>query len=537
MPRGALSYLFRLTGLFAAYVVTARLGLLMDAVGGFATLVWPPSGIALAALLIGGYRLWPAIALGALVVNAWVGAPLAVALGIAVGNTLEAYFGAYLLRRVAHFESGLDRLPDVFALVFTAFLTAAVAATSGVTSLALGHVVPWSEYGSTLTAWWVGDALGVLIVAALILTYFSRFPVPLKRSRFLMEVGVLLGLLVFLTLAVFGKIVPTDWRAVPHQSYLLFPVLIWAAVRFGPRGAALGTFVASVIAVACTTLGLGPFARPILSESLLLLQTFMCIVAITMLILGASISERKRAVEARDEFLAIASHELRTPVGALLLQVQSLLRHIKKEGPPDLTRVRAGLESADRQGQRLARLVNDLLDFSVVSTRKAKLEISEVDLGALVRESVAHFQDQQLSETPGVTVRVDQPGIGSWDRNRLERVVDNLLSNALKYGRGKPISVVVGGDSTWAVLTVSDRGIGIAKENHSRIFSRFERAVSGRNYGGFGLGLWIAREIVTAHGGTIRVESQLGEGATFTVELPRAIARSAHALDVNRLPG
>ncbi|HXN41601.1 MAG TPA: MASE1 domain-containing protein, partial [Myxococcaceae bacterium] len=106
--------------MFAAYVVTARLGLLLDAVGGFATLVWPPSGIALAALLIGGYRLWPAIALGAVVVNAWVGAPLGVALGIAVGNTLEAYLGAYLLRRVAHFEIGLDRLRDAFALVLGA---------------------------------------------------------------------------------------------------------------------------------------------------------------------------------------------------------------------------------------------------------------------------------------------------------------------------------------------------------------------------------------------------------------------------------
>ncbi len=281
------------------------------------------------------------------------------------------------------------------------------------------------------------------------------------------------------------------------------------------------------MAIAGTTLGLGPFARPILSESLLLLQMFMCIVAITILILGASISDRRRAVEARDEFLAIASHELRTPVGALLLQVQALLRYIKK-GASDFARVRLGLESADRQARRLARLVNDLLDFSTVSASKAKLEISEVDLGALVRESVAHFQDQQLTDNSEVTVQVDHPGNGFWDRHRLERVVDNLLSNALKYGRGKPISVVVGGDSTRALLTVSDRGIGIDAEHHSRIFSRFERAASGRNYGGFGLGLWIAREIVIAHGGAIRVESRLGQGAVFIVDLPRARPRSAH---------
>jgi signal transduction histidine kinase len=524
-----LRYSFRLIGLFAVYVVTARLGLLLDAVGGFATLVWPPSGIALAALLIGGYRLWPAIALGAFVVNAWVGAPLAVALGIAVGNTLEAYLGAYLLRRVAHFEDGLDRLRDVFALVVTAFLTAALSATCGVISLGLGHVVPWSAYGSTWKAWWLGDALGELIVASLILTYFSKFSVPLKRTRFLMEAGVLLILIVFWTLAVFGEIVPSDWRAFPHQPYLLFPMLIWAAVRFGPRGATLGTFVASAIAIAGTTLGLGPFARPILSESLLLLQTFMCVVAITILILGASVSDRKRAVEARDEFLAIASHELRTPVGAVLLQVQALLRYIKKEGASDLARVRSGLESADRQARRLARLVNDLLDFTTVGATQTKLEISEVDLSVLVRDSVAHFQDQQLTDIPEVTVRVDQPVNGFWDRHRLERVVDNLLSNALKYGNGKPISVVVGGDPARALLTVSDRGIGIDAEHHNRIFSRFERAVSGRNYGGFGLGLWIAREIVIAHGGAIRVESQPGQGAIFIVELPRAKPATAGA--------
>src|SRR5215471_1564676 len=159
--------------LFAAYYATGRLGLWLDAVSGFASLVWAPTGISLVALLIFGYRLWPGIALGAFLVNTTVGAPFAVACGISVGNTLEAVLGVYLVRRVAHFER-LDRLRDVAALVLAALVSTLVSATIGMACLWAGGLVASSAVRTTWTAWWIGDALGDLLVAPLLLTIVRR---------------------------------------------------------------------------------------------------------------------------------------------------------------------------------------------------------------------------------------------------------------------------------------------------------------------------------------------------------------------------
>lgn len=224
------------------------------------------------------------------------------------------------------------------------------------------------------------------------------------------------------------------------------------------------------------------------------------------------------AIRVRDEFMSIASHELKTPLTALGLQVQSLLR--KGESMPEDTRKR--VQAIVRHLVRLEHLIGNLLDVSRIASGRLTLERSEVDLAALVREVAARFEDEAKRAGGNIEVTAGEPVLGDWDSFRLEQVVTNLLSNALKYGGAKPISVVVEGDATRARLRVRDQGIGIAAEDVERIFGRYERAVSGRHYGGLGLGLYITHQIVHAHGGTIGVESTPGEGACFTVELPRA---------------
>lgn len=231
--------------------------------------------------------------------------------------------------------------------------------------------------------------------------------------------------------------------------------------------------------------------------------------------------EALAAIRARDEFLSVASHELRTPLSSLKLRLE-LLRRPPRSGDrePTLGEVREKLDGAVRQVDRLSELVGDLMDVSRITAGRLQLELEQVDLAAVCRDVVGRLAEDAARARCEVTLSGDANALGTWDRLRLEQVVTNLLSNALKYGAGKPVELTVEGDGPHARLAVRDQGIGISPEDRERIFQRFERAASARPFGGLGLGLYIVRQIVHAHGGKIRVESSPGEGSRFTVELP-----------------
>ena len=232
------------------------------------------------------------------------------------------------------------------------------------------------------------------------------------------------------------------------------------------------------------------------------------------------------AVQVRDEFLSVASHELRTPLTSLHLQVESLIRLIKRgsekgrELEPGV--VSGKLDVAARQVMRLIRLIDELLDVSRITTGQFRVEKEPVDLAAMARDVAARFADDaQKAGCPVIVEASEAPVLGQWDRVRLEQVVTNLFTNALKFGAGKPVEIHVEADTEAATLTVRDHGIGIPEDAQARIFERFERAPTARGFGGLGLGLYIAQRIVDAHGGRIRLHSEAGKGAAFRVELPR----------------
>ena len=233
--------------------------------------------------------------------------------------------------------------------------------------------------------------------------------------------------------------------------------------------------------------------------------------------------EARDAVRARDEFLSIASHELKTPLTTLQLQIQGLARKVRNtKGEPALEALSPRVTTSERQVERLTALINSLLDISRITSGRLDLDLEPVDLTAVVRDAAARFREDLARAGCALEIRTDGPCVGEWDRVRLEQVVTNLLSNAAKYGASRPIEITVWGDEAGARLSVRDQGIGIPPEHQARIFERFERAVSDRHYGGLGLGLWIVRQIVEGLGGSIRVESAAGEGSTFTVLLPKA---------------
>lgn len=240
----------------------------------------------------------------------------------------------------------------------------------------------------------------------------------------------------------------------------------------------------------------------------------------------------REAVRARDEFLSVASHELRTPLTPLQLKLTSMMRAIERDPEAALSpeRVLKDLDMARRQVRKMADLIEDLLDVSRISVGKVRLDPEPMDLAALVHEVMGRYAPQAAQA--GCSVDLEAASVkGTWDKRRLEQVVTNLLTNAIKYGAGEPISIRLDEEGAQAVLSVRDEGIGITPEHLPYIFERFVRAVSERNYSGLGLGLFITREIVQAHGGSIQVRSELGKGTLFTVRLP--LTSPTHAFAEN----
>jgi PAS domain S-box-containing protein len=222
------------------------------------------------------------------------------------------------------------------------------------------------------------------------------------------------------------------------------------------------------------------------------------------------------AIRVRDEFLSIASHELRTPLTALQLQLETM-----RDALVDLDReaVHKRLGKAEKQTNRLGKLIANLLDVSRIVSGRLQLELEDFDASDAVREVADRFAEEAMRAGCALELTT-APAPGKWDRVRLEQVVTNLISNAIKYAPGRPIKVSVEGGPPCTRLVVEDHGMGIAQEDLMRIFGRFERAAPARHYGGLGMGLFIARQIVQAHGGSIEAASAPGEGARFTVELP-----------------
>jgi PAS domain S-box-containing protein len=240
-------------------------------------------------------------------------------------------------------------------------------------------------------------------------------------------------------------------------------------------------------------------------------------------VIVTDLSERRRneqaeaAVRMRDEFLAIASHELRTPLSALVLSL-GVVEHYTKDG--DVKQIQRTMRRAQNQVERMGRLVDRLLDVSQMASGKVNLDLALCDLSEVVKEVTERHLDQASTAACELRLTLSSGIVGRWDKLRLDDAITNVISNAIKYGAGHPIDVRLQTRDEKAVLVVEDRGIGIRPDDLSRIFGRFERTTSSRNYGGLGLGLYITSQIIEQHGGSIRAESRSQGGARFVIELP-----------------
>jgi len=373
---GAPVYLLRILLLAGAYYGAAKLGLTLAFANRSVTAVWPPTGIALAAVVVWGYRVWPGVALGALFANGWTGVPIETVFGITLGNTLEALAGAYLLQQ-ARFDSALRRVRDVLALVvLAAIVSTLVSATIGVASLGLGGDLDWEDVGSTFRVWWLGDMGGNLVVAPFVLLCVGHLrEAPWDRW---VEAVVLLAALGAIGVLVFSQDAPV--------AYVAFPFLIWAALRLGPHGASAASLLVAGIAVAYTANRHGALMGGARDEALLLAQTFACVAALTALLLAAVAAERRQAevasAEARSQEaleindnivqgLAVARYAVqagRTELAAdaletTLTDARSMIGELLEELPPEtLARpgsLRRRSPAGPARGARPSSLPND----------------------------------------------------------------------------------------------------------------------------------------------------------------------------------
>jgi signal transduction histidine kinase len=531
-----LEYALAVAALAMVYIVAARAGLMMDAVAGFATLVWPPTGLALAALLIFGVGLWPGVLIGAFVANLLAGAPLPVALGIGVGNTLEAVLAVYALRRIPDFQLSLERLADVIGLiVLAAGLSTMVSATIGVTSLYLGGVISSAQLGETWRAWWLGDLIADLLVAPVLLVWASRPRTQIDAKRRLEAVALGVAVIVASLLIFGGPAGPPTATGKFAQAYMFFPLLIWAALRFGQRGAVSTAFIVSVIAISGTAMGHGPFVRPALYQSLIALQTFMGIAAATFLVLGASICERRRAEEemrlaharaaeanmAKAEFLAVMSHELRTPLNAISGYVDLMSLGVdgalSEKQQTSLTRIQLNQ-------QHLLSLIDDVLSFAKIEAGRLRIDVQTVLVHDVIQTLEAVVQPELQKKALTLSCEPCDTTLSvRADPEKLRQILLNFLANAIKFtAPGGRIRVGAEQQGESIKISVSDTGIGIPTDQIIRVFEPFFQVEQGptRRYPGIGLGLAIARDLARAMDGEVLLESTLGAGSTISLRLP-----------------
>jgi signal transduction histidine kinase len=549
--------LARLALFAAVYAGAALLSTLLGFYPEHAAAMWLPSGVLVAALLLTRGRDWPWLALLAVLVGPFVsldpGPPSQLSLLLFGGNALEGLTAAFLMRRVARLRPSLERVRDAAGLVLATAVSTGLAATVCVGFMVLEGRVTWGAYGRVWRVFWIGDAMGILVLAPLLLAWGARGLKGWSPGRRLEFAGLVLALGLF-THAVF-QVGPAQAGAFPLQ-YAAFLFLPWAAMRFEARGASAATAVLSALALWHTLEGRGPFGAgsPFDSQRLAFLQSFVGSAGVCGLLLASAAAERRRVREevltlnlelrqsletlaraqeqlvrrerlaALGELAATVAHEVRNPLGAIANSLVALRRLVRPEGEAPVGQL---LGIIDEEVQRLDALVRGLLDFTrPVEPRRSPQPLEAVVEGALV--SVL-----RAGPCAHVTVVRDlEPGPPPVpvDGQQLHVALSNLLTNALQaMPEGGTLTVRLrhGPGPTGACrahLTISDTGRGIPPELQARIFEPFFTTRAS----GTGLGLAIVRRIVDAHQGEVEVRSAPGQGTTFTVHLPCG-PEAAHA--------
>jgi two-component system, NarL family, sensor histidine kinase FusK len=494
-----------------AYFVAARLGLAVPFTSGNVSPVWPAAGIALASVLLFGYRVWPGIALGAFLANLFSPIPHIAAAGLAFGNTVAALAGAFMLRRLPSFNTSLSRLIDVLQLIaLGALVSPLVSATVGVATLFAAHVQAWQALPMAWVIYWLGDAMGVLLITPLLLTLSSIYAI--RRER-IAEVATLILLLALTCFVIFNDRLLGELK---HDvlAFGVFPFVIWAATRFGMIGSSFALLVIATIATVETALGSGPFAQSSPFQNSALLQVYLAVLAVSGLTLAAVVAEREQTEAERTKLIHDQAHQavLLRDLSGRLLQMQ------------DEERRRIARELHDSAGQTITAIG---LNLSVVaashnlSPEASKAIADTVALGEeLSREirTMSYLLHPPLLDEAGLESALQWYVSGFGERSKIKvslqlppelprlsseleisifRIVQESLTNVYRHSGSPTASVSIRSEREVLRLCIEDAGKGIAARSQPSVPSVSET----------GVGLRGMQERVAQLGGTLQIES------------------------------
>ena len=500
---------------------------------GYATAVWPPSGIAVAALLLGGTRLWPAVFAASFLANVTIDSELVASAVIAAGSSLQAVVMAALVRRHAGVPYRFESIDAVVRFVLVAALGSTIAATVALLPFALLYRLPPGDLLQNWSTWWQGDACGVLIFTPLILSWCVPGTVRWTPRR-LIEAAVF-GVLLLAA----AELVFSGGFA---RTFLIVPFIVWAAFRFGQREVTTATAVVCLIALWYTppeSLLLPLFVSTLVFTGLVL-SAMLRQLGHAMTELESRVSERtaeleeaklaaERANEAKSQFLANMSHELRTPLNSLLI----LARLLADNSGGNLTAKQVKFaQTIQASGLDLLSLINDLLDLAKIeSGAVTALHVAPAAFADLRDDLERMFRQLANDKRLQFSIILDPalPPAVRTDAGRLKQVLKNLLANAFKFTVSGGVTLRVTPEGSGRVaFAVSDTGIGIPQDKQQLIFEAFRQAdgSTSRQYGGTGLGLSISRELTRLLAGELKLASRPGEGSTFTLVIPLADQRA-----------
>jgi signal transduction histidine kinase len=505
-----------IAGLAAGYFAVGKLSLLLSIPPGYATAVWPPAGVALAALWRGGLRLWPGVWLGAVMLNFSIAGSLPLALAIAAGNTLEALAAAVMVQlALPGRDAPFDRVESPALLALAAVSCAVIAASVAIVALVLDGAFPAGNWALNWLTWWLGDAAGILITVPLILSWMRPAGTAWTRSRVL-EAAALAATVLLALVVHFGPL-EADGR------FLLLPAVIWCAVRFGEREVTSLCVLLGGAAVVQLFLAGRTLEEPGTARALLLLQAYIATLVLAGLTLNILVRQLRRmnailrqSHAELEEFMSLASHDLQEPLRNVL-NFSELLDtrygdRLDGDGQEFLGFVR-------RSASRMRLLIHDLLQVSRVS--RGALPLERIDPESSLNGALENLR-ASITDSGALIRRGALPLVRA-NAQLLERVFQNLIANAIRYRAAEAPRIEVNArlaSGEW-IFSVSDNGIGIEARHHRVIFDMFERLRhDGADARGAGMGLALCRRIVEGHGGRMWVESAPSQGATFYFSLP-----------------